>query len=36
MHREGLESYNDLIKMFILLCISNRQNRDIEITIIEL
>ena len=33
MHREGLESYNDLIKMFILLCTSNR---DIEITIIEL
>ena len=36
MHKEGLETYNDLIKMFILLCTSNRQDRDIEITIIEL
>ena len=37
MHKEGLETYNDLIKIFILLlCTSIRQDRDIEITIIGL
>ena len=37
MNKEGLETYNDLIKMFILLlCTSIRQHKDIEITIIEL
>ena len=35
MHKEGLETYKDLIKIFILLiCISIRQDWDIEITII--
>ena len=34
MHKEGLETYNDLIKIFILLlCTSIRQNREIEIII---
>ena len=34
MHKEGLETYNDLIKMFILLlCTSIRQHKEIEITI---
>ena len=31
MHKEGLETYNDLIKIFILLlCVSIRQDREIE------
>ena len=33
MNKEGLETYNDLIKMFILLlCTSIRQCKDIEFT----
>ena len=37
MHKEGLETYNDSIKILILLlCASIRQDRDIEITIIRL
>ena len=37
MHKEGLETYNDSIKLLILLlCISVRQDKEIEITIIEL
>ena len=37
MHKEGLETYNDSIKILVLLlCISIRQDRDIEITIIGL
>ena len=34
MHKEGLETYNESIKILILLlCISIRQDKDIEITI---
>ena len=38
MHKEALETDNDLIKIFILLfvCKSIRQDREIEITIIGL
>ena len=37
MHKEGLEIYNDLIKIIILLlCISIRQDKEIEIAIIGL
>ena len=37
MHKEGLKTYSDLIKILILLlCISNRQDKEIEITIIGL
>ena len=37
MHKAGLETYNDLIKMFILLVSTSiRQYKDIEITIIGL
>ena len=37
MHKEGLETYNDSIKILILLlCISIRQDKDIEITFIGL
>ena len=37
MHKEGLEIYNDLIKIFILLfCISIRQDKEIGITMIGL
>ena len=37
MHKEGLETYDDLIKIFILLlCTSIRQNRKIKIASIEL
>ena len=37
MHKEGLETYNDSIKLLILLlCISVRQDKEIEITIIDL
>ena len=37
MHKKGLETYNDSIKILILLlCTSIRQDRDIEITIIGL
>ena len=37
MHKEGWETYKDLIKIFILLlCISNRQKKEIEIAIIGL
>ena len=37
MHKRGLETCNDSIKIFILLlCISIRQQKDIEITIIGL
>ena len=33
MHKEGLETYNDSIKILVLLlCTSIRQDRDIEIT----
>ena len=33
MNKEGLETYNDLIKTFILLlCTSIRQHKDIEFT----
>ena len=36
MHKEGLETCNDLIKIFILLlCISIRLDREIEITILD-
>ena len=32
MHKEGLETYNDLLKIFILLLyVSIRQDREIEI-----
>ena len=32
MHKEGLETYEDLIKIFILLlCIPIRQDKEIEI-----
>ena len=35
MHKRGLETYEDLIKIFILLlCISNRQDKEIELAII--
>ena len=35
MDKEGLETYNDSIKIFILLlCICVRQDKEIEITII--
>ena len=34
MHKEGLESYNDLIKIFILPpCTSIRQYREVKIAI---
>ena len=37
MHKEGVETYNDLIKILIVhLCTSIRQDRKIEITIIGL
>ena len=37
MHKKGLETYCDLIKMFIpLLCTSIGQDKDIEIIIIGL
>ena len=37
MHKEGLEIYNDSIKILVLLlCTFIRQDRDIEITIIGL
>ena len=37
VHKEGLETYNDPIKILILfLCTSIRQHKDIEITIIRL
>ena len=37
MHKDGLETYNDLIKIFILLLyVSVRQDREIEITVIGL
>ena len=37
MHKEGLETYNNSIKIpVLLLCTSIRQDRDIEITIIGL
>ena len=37
MHKEGLETYKDLIKIFILLlCISIRQDKEIGIAIIGL
>ena len=37
MHKEGLETYNDSIKIHILfICTSIRQHKDIEITIIRL
>ena len=37
MHKEGFKTYTDLIKIFILLlCISIRQDKEIEITIIGL
>ena len=37
MHKKGLETYNDLIKIFILLlCISIRQDKEIELAIIRL
>ena len=37
MHKEGLETYNGSIKILILLvCTSNRHDKDIEITIIGL
>ena len=37
MHKEGLETYKDLIKIFILLlCISIIRNKEMEIAIIEL
>ena len=37
MHKESLETYNESIKIFILLlCISIRQDKEIEITIIGL
>ena len=37
MNKEGLETYNDSIKILILfLCTSIRQHKDIEITIIRL
>ena len=37
MHKKGLETYNDSIKLLILLlCISVRQDKEIEITIIDL
>ena len=36
MHKEGLETYNDLVEIFILLlCTSIRQDKEIAITIIE-
>ena len=35
MHKEGLQTYKDLIKIFILLiCISIRQDWDIKHTVI--
>ena len=35
MHEEGLQTYIDSIKIIVLLlCISNRQDKEIEITII--
>ena len=37
MYKEGLETYNDSIKILILLlCTSIRQHKDIQITNIEL
>ena len=37
MHKEGLETYNDSIKMLILLlCISTTHHKNIEIKIIRL
>ena len=37
MHKEGLEAYNDFIKISILLfCTAIRQDKEFEITIIEL
>ena len=35
MYKEGLETYNDSVKVFVLLlCISIRQDKEIQITII--
>ena len=35
MHKEGLKTYNDLIKIFILLlCTSIRQYKEIDIAIV--
>ena len=36
MHKEGLEVYNDLIKIFILLlCISNRQYKEKKLQLLD-
>ena len=36
MHKEGFKTYNDFNIFILLLCISIRQDKEIEITIIGL
>ena len=36
MHKEGLETYKDLIKIFILfLCTSVRQNKEMKLQLLD-